>query len=533
MRKRCILLLVLVIFLITVSNAIAAEKAGESLGAAFDDIFNFFTIALILIGTGIGIFAGCIPGLQAEIMLALLLPFVFAIPLGQAILFLLGVYKGGKYAGSVSGTLIHAPGSPDATATLEDGWPMALKGQAGRALKADLFASVFGDMFTNLIFIFFASYLSVVALKMGPVEMTSLLVFALTFIGAVSGKSLIKGLMASLVGILLGLIGSDPVEGTVRYTFNCIHLLGGINLIAMLVGLFTISEFILLSQEEPGKTTEERVLWRKSSSKEDRSISLKHFFGYRWTLLRSSAIGAFVGILPGIGASIAAWLAYGITVRHSKHPETFGKGDVEGVIAAEAGNNAVAGSTLIPLLSLGIPGDVATAILGSAMMIHGVIPGPLIFKSQPQFIYTIYMGLIVCSFALWAEGMLFLRLAHYIVKVPKSLVFPVIVTICAFGTYVLQFNMFAVFTMVFFGVVGYIMRKYDYPLPPLLIAFILSEKLEKAYRMSLIIYDESHWTFITHPISLVLLIMSVISIIFFLPLKRKYVKVSDNLEAFN
>ncbi|MBW2038080.1 MAG: tripartite tricarboxylate transporter permease [Deltaproteobacteria bacterium] len=478
-------------------------------------------VMFALLGVAVGIVIGSIPGLTVTMATALMVPLTFKMDPIPAIAMLLGVYKGGMFGGSVSAILINTPGTPAASATVLDGFPMSQKGQALKALKMALYSSVMADTSSDIVLILVAPPLAMLALKFGPPEIFSLVLFSLTIIAAVSGKSLLKGFVAATLGILFATVGMDPVAGTSRFSFGYIEILKGIGLIPMLIGLFAISE-ILVRVEIKVKDKLQQMALKYSDRPEDNKISWSEMRGCLHTIFRGTALGTFIGAIPGLGSTITAFLNYGMAQRGSKHPERFGEGELEGVAAAESGNSAVCGATLIPLLSLGIPGDIVTAVLLGAFMIQGIAPGPMLFQEHGNIIYALFIGLMVCNLGNLVIGSLSIRAARNIFKVPEAIIYPIILLLCFVGTYAVDNSLFDVQAMFFFGILGYVMRKFDYPLAPLLIAFVLGPMLENALRQALIMSDGNVSIFLTHPISLGFLIVTVITIIFIVPkvLKR-------------
>jgi putative tricarboxylic transport membrane protein len=466
-----------------------------------------------LVGVTIGIVIGSIPGLTVTMAVALAVPITFHMAPIPAIAMLLGIYKGGMFGGSVSAILINAPGTPAASATCLDGFPMAKKGQAFKALKMALYSSVMADTTSDIVLICVAPPLALIAMKFGPPEIFSLVLFSLTIIAAVSGKSLLRGLVAATLGLLLATVGMDPIVGLSRFSFGSIGMLKGIGLIPMLIGLFAISE-ILQRAEIKIKDKIHSMISLYSNRPEDNNISWPEMRGSMRTIIRGTVLGTFLGAIPGIGSTITAFLSYGMAQRASKHPEKFGKGELEGVAAAESGNSSVCGATLIPLLSLGIPGDIVTAVLLGAFMIQGMAPGPTMFQEHGNIIYALFIGLMICNLGNLIIGRFFIRMAKNIFKVPEAILYPVIVLLCFVGTYAVDNSFFDVQAMLFFGILGYIMRKFNYPLPPLLIAFVLGPMLENALRQSLIMSSGNVAIFLTRPISLGFLVITVIGIIF-------------------
>lgn len=491
----------------------------EQLTVGFINVFtSWFTILVILFGVCIGIVMGAIPGLTGNMAIALLIPLTFVMPPIPAIAMLIAISKGGTFGGSISAILINAPGTPAATATAMDGFELAKKGKALKALKMALHASCIGDMFSDIILILVAAQLAKVALKCGPVERFALILFALTLIGTVSGKSLPKGLLSAAIGLLLATVGMDPIVGFPRFDFDNVNLSGGIEFVPLMIGLFAISE-VMDQVEDRG------IMIRKvnsllssptvitlSKNPEDQKVTFDEIKACTRTILRSSCVGTFIGALPGVGASVAAWIGYGMAKRASKTPEEFGRGALEGIAAAEAANNAVQGANLIPLLTLGIPGNMAAALLVGAFMIHGLAVGPLIFQKSGPIVYAIFVSGIVAILAYWVVGFIFIRLGGLLTKVRKEYLFPIIIIICVMGVYSLNTNLFDIMVMFAAGGLGYFMRKLEIPIAPLIIAFILGPEAELTLRHSLMLSQGSLEIFIRHPIALILLILTVITI---------------------
>jgi len=474
-------------------------------------MLTWHNVMFALLGVAVGIFVGSIPGLTVTMATALMVPLTFQMDPIPAIAMLLGVYKGGMFGGSISAILINAPGTPAASATVLDGFPMTQKGQALKALKMALYASVTADTLSDVVLILVAPPLARLALRFGPPEIFSLVLFSLTIIAAVSGRSLIKGLLAATLGVLFATVGMDPVAGTSRFTFGYVEMLKGIGLLPMLIGLFAVSEVLIRVEAEVMEGI--KGLFIKDSDRpEDRRVSWAEFRRCLRTILRGTALGTFLGAIPGIGSTITAFLNYGMAQRASKHPERFGQGELEGVAAAESGNSAVCGATLIPLLSLGIPGDIVTAVLLGAFMIQGIAPGPTMFQEHGRVIYALFVGLMVCNLGNLLIGSLSLRAARNVLRIPQKVLYPTILLLCFVGTYAIDNSLFDVQAMFFFGILGYVMRKFDYPLAPLLIAFVLGPMLENALRQALIMSDGDIGIFISRPISLGFLLLTVLTV---------------------
>lgn len=451
----------------------------DSLAAGFALVGNFEAFFMLFIGLVVGVVAGAIPGLSATMAVALTLPFTFAMTPINAILLLLGVYKGGIFGGSIPAILIKTPGTPASSATILDGHPMAERGEAGRALGMALYASCTADAVSNLALILFAGWLASFALNFGPPEFFALILFSLTIIAGVSGESLLRGALSALAGLLLATIGLDLVYGTNRFTFGDPNMMGGLNFIAVLIGLFAIPEIIAMAWNPVAHLGRTRALGKSRCTLADYLASFK-------SIIRGSLIGVFLGSIPGIGAAPSAFLSYSEARRTSKNKANFGKGEIEGVAASEAGNNGVAGATLIPLLALGVPGDVITAIIIGAFMVHGLQPGPMMFVLNVDIIYGLFIGLIVSSVFLLIVGSVAIRGFRFVADVPKRILMPGVLVLCIYGVFAVNNNIFDVGVMFVMGWVGYIMMRNRIPAAPFLIAFILGPLLEDNFRQSML-----------------------------------------------
>ena len=489
----------------------------EQILLGFASVFtDWFTISLILVGVLIGLTMGSIPGLTGNMAVALLIPLTYVMPPVTAVSFLIAITKSGTFGGSIPAILINTPGTPAATATAMDGYPLAKQGKALKAMKMALHASCIGDLFSNLVLVLVAAQLAKVALMFGPVERFTLIVFALTIIGMVSGRSLPKGLMSAAVGLLLATIGMDPIVGFPRFDFDNINLSGGIGFVPLMIGLFGIAEVMVQKEQiKTQKTGEEKtapVLFL-SGKPEDRVVKLTELKRCLKTIFRSCAVGTFIGALPGLGASVAAWVGYGMAKRAAKDPDRFGKGEIEGVAAAEAANNAVDGANLIPLLTLGIPGNNAAALIAGALMIHGLAVGPLIFEKSGPIVYSIFAAAFITIGAYWLVGLVFIRGGVVLTKLSKEYLFPVIAIVCVMGVYTLNTNLFDVKVMLLSGGLGYCMRKFSIPVAPLIIGFLLGPEAELTLRHSLMLSQGSLYIFFDHPVALAFLALTFATII--------------------
>jgi putative tricarboxylic transport membrane protein len=466
----------------------------DSLFAGLQLVGNVEAFLALALGVTIGVIGGAIPGMSATMAVALTLPFTFSMTPITGILLLLGVYKGGIFGGSIPAILIKTPGTPASSATVLDGYPMAEKGQAGKALGMALWASCTADLISNLALIFFAGFLASFALSFGPPEFFTLILFSLTIIAGVSGESLLRGGLSAMLGLLLATIGLDLVYGTNRFTFGNPNMMGGLNFIAVLIGLFAIPEILSMVWNPSSHDGVARSLGKNWVTFQEYKKCFK-------SIVRGSFIGVFLGSIPGIGAAPAAFLSYSEARRNSPNKENFGKGEIEGVAASEAGNNGVAGATLIPLLALGVPGDVITAIIMGAFMIHGLQPGPMMFILNVDVIYGLFIGLIVSSVFLFFIGSVAIRGFKYVADIPRGVLFPAVLVLCIYGVFAVNNNIFDVGVMFAMGGVGFVMLRYKVPAAPFLIAFILGPLLEDNFRQSMLMSGSSGWVLFRGPIT--------------------------------
>lgn len=474
-----------------------------------ESILSVLSNPLIYLFTGggvvVGIVIGALPGLTATMGVALMLPLTFNMSLELGLSLLLGVYVGAIYGGSISAIILNIPGTPASAATLYDGYPLTKKGQASKALTIATIASFVGGIIGTLILIFAAPILANIALKFSPTEYFALMIFGLGVIVSVSEQNMLKGLLAGLIGLLLATVGLDPINSVPRFTFGNYNLLNGFSIIPVLIGLFALSsvfrEFIPIEQMGV-KTT---ALGKYTFNLKDLKITFP-------TMLKSGILGTFIGSIPGAGADIAAFLCYNEAKRTDKD-HTFGTGDIRGVAAPEAGNNAVTAGALVPLLSLGVPGDAVAAVLLGALTIQGVTPGPLLFQNNLPLVYSIFCIVFLANFFLLGVGLLGTRFFPLISKIPSYCIVPAIVVLSVIGAYAINNNFFDVWVAVGFGILGYIMQLYKIPVSPTVLAMILGPLAETNLRRSLILYDNS-WTWMyTRPITALFLILSLLTVV--------------------
>ena len=476
----------------------------DALQTAFAIFATVDNILALLAGVVIGTLVGAIPGMTTPMAVALALPFTFSLGPVTGILLLLGVYKGGIYGGSITAILINAPGTPAASCTVLDGYPLARRGEARRALDIALYASCVADLISNLSLILFAGVLATFALRFGSQELFTLIVFSLTIIAGVSGNQLLKGFGSACLGLILATIGLDLIYGTNRFVFGDVQLMSGLTFIPVLIGLFALPEIInfFVSGEQ---TTQKSRLAGGGAKWTDFKQCLP-------TILRGSLIGVILGAIPGIGGAPAAFMSYSEARRASKNPEEFGTGKIEGVAAAESGNNGTAGATMIPLLALGIPGDITTAIILGAFMIHGLRPGPLMFQDNISLIYALFIGIMLSSMYLLVVGKISIRLISKIADVPHRILFPIVLVLCIYGAYAINNTIYDVGVMFLMGGLGFIMLKLKIPAAPFLIAFILGPLFEDNFRQALLISKGSYAIFFSSGICLFFWTLTIISI---------------------
>lgn len=483
---------------------------------AFLTLDNFL---FLNIGVFLGIIFGAIPGLGVMLAIAILLPFTFSVDPISGITMLLGIYCGGTYGGSISAILLNVPGTPAAAATTLDGYPLARSGQAKKPLIMSVVASTSAGLVSAVILLVAAPQLAKLTLYFGPAEYFTLALFALSIIASVSGKDIIKGLIAGCLGIFLATIGLDPATAVTRFTFNNTYLIGGLTLVPALIGLFAFSE-VLLKINGTDKVQKTNINLTKGDGLTFGEIrkSLK-------TIFKSSIIGTIIGVIPGTGGTSAAFISHNEAKRSSKNPENYGKGELDGVAAAEAGNNGVTGATLIPLLTLGIPGDGATAVLLGAFMMNGLIPGPNLFTEHSTTIYAIIIGLIFVNIFMLLQGRLLINFFAKIAKLKDSFLLPILILTCTAGIFAEAGHTFNIYVAIAFGIIAYLLLKFEFPLVPLLLGIILGPIAEENLIRTLTISDGSLAIFFTRPISVFFILLTL------LPLVLGFIKMVRKKEA--
>lgn len=477
---------------------------------ALGNVLTPMALLTLLLGTLAGMTVGSLPGLSSTMGVALCIPITFNMPPELALILLGAVYVSSVYGGSVTAILLRTPGTDASIATALDGYPLAEAGRGGEALGMATLASLFGGLFSVVVLIAIAPPLSTVALAFGPQEYTVLAIFGLVTIVGVASDRPLKGVLSAAVGLVLACVGLDAFTGVQRFTFGHSELFEGVPLLPVLIGLFSVSQAFNLCVPAGGG-----VLAGKEQKLKGRSLPLWHDIRRSLrTMFRSSVIGSMVGILPGAGTSIASFISYNEARRHSPTPERFGKGELEGVAASESANNAVTGGTLIPTLTLGIPGNAVTAVFVGGLTIHGMIPGPSLFTDHAETTYTLILSLLFANVLFAVLGLWLCRYLVVVTKVPGAVLGPMILVFSVIGTYALRNEVFDVWLAVAFGVVGFFMERWRYPGAPLVIALILGPILEVNFRRSMQI---SHWdltTFFTRPLSLTLCVLVVLALAF-------------------
>ncbi|MGJ8585909.1 MAG: tripartite tricarboxylate transporter permease [Marinosulfonomonas sp.] len=487
--------------------------------AGFGDAFTPFNLMFVAFGVLLGQFVGAVPGIGPIMAMAIAIPFTFGMDPLPAIAFLVGVNKGGLVGGAVPAILMNTPGTPDAAATALDGYPLAKQGKPLKATKMALFSSITGDTFSDIVLITVSAPLAVLALKMGPIEVAALMIFAFSVLAGLIGSSLTKGIIAAALGLLFATIGTDPENYTPRLIFGFWDLFDGLPLPSVAIGMLAISEILRRMTEAHGNVGS-GILSTDSGNPDDRRVTWAEYWSCRFTLLRGATIGTVLGALPGIGSTAAAFMSYALTRAGSKDPSSFGKGNLHGIAAAESANSAVVGANLIPLLTLGIPGSVGAALIISAFMIHGMQPGPLLFQNQGRLVYGLFGAMIMANFInLWI-GQVGLRMWVKVVSAPESIIFSSAVLLCIVGVSMATNGLFGVGIMLFFAVLGYLMASYGYPLVIFIIAFFLGPRFEKSIAQTMSLTNGDLTQIYKSPVAVLLLVLSVVSFFWFLSRSR-------------
>ena len=476
--------------------------------AGFAAVLNIKSILLIAGGVLLGIVFGSIPGLSATMAIALCLPMTYGMDPMNGMSLLVALYIGGISGGLVAAILLRIPGTPSSVATCFDGYPLAARGEAGKALGVGIFFSFLGTIFGVAVLMLVSPIVARFALKFSFYEYFAVGVFSLTMMAGLISGSIVKGLASGAIGLLFAMVGSAPIDGLPRLTFGFHALDGGFNILPVLIGMFAISEIIKSARERNAK----KAVILQNFKIKGFGFTFQEFVSQIPNFFRSAAIGTAIGILPGIGGGTSNILSYTAAKNSSRHPELFGTGIIDGIVASESANNATIGGALVPLLTLGIPGDAATALLLGGLTIHGLNPGPLLFDKEAELVYGIFAICLIANLMMLLLEYGGIKVFARILNVPKYILMPIILVLCVVGAYGLNNRLFDVWAILFFGVVAYVLEKAKFPLTPIILGFILGPTIETNLRRGLIASKGSWVPFFTHPISLFFLTVSVIVI---------------------
>ncbi len=479
----------------------------NALFVAIQQILSTHALLMLLLGTGLGIVVGAIPGLTGAMLIALTLPLTFYMTPFNAVVLLVSMYVGAISGGLITATLMRMPGTPAAVMTTFDGYPMARSGRPGRALGLGITASFVGGLIAWVVLLTITQPLSILATRFGPFEYFSLIMMAMVLIASVSEGSLVKGLISGLLGMLISMPGVDPASGMPRLTFDWYVLNGGLQLLPVLIGTFAVSQ-IIADALDIGKVSQ-------NSKVDSRGVlmSLADLRRHALNMIRSSFIGTWIGILPGIGASIGSVVAYTAAKNMSKTPEEFGKGSEEGIIASEAANNATVGGALIPLIAMGIPGSVIDAILIGALTIHSIQPGPTLFLTNADIVWGIIATCLLANIVMWLMMTSSVRYIAKLIYLPRSYVLPVVIVFCVVGSYALNNTLFDIWVMLGFGVIGFLLERAKIPLGPFVIGFVLAPLGEEKLRSGLMMTAGDITPMFTRPFSLAFTLAAVVLLV--------------------
>jgi len=484
----------------------------------FDSVMLGFTVLagwkpllIIAIGVSVGILAGAMPGLSPSTAVALLVPFSYTMSPALALILLTSIYIAANYGGSITAVLINTPGTPSAAVTAMDGYPLTQQGKAGKGLGTALIASTIGGAVGVLILILFAVPLAGIALKFSPAAYFALALFGLATVASMGRGNVLKALAAILFGLMIKTVGIDSISGVSRFTFGSDVLYDGFNLIPALIGLFAVSVVFAKMENWTGVD-------RTMDKIDSRLPTFKEFLKIKMTILRSSVIGTIIGIFPGAGATIAAFISYDVSKRTSKEPEMFGKGSLEGVAAAEGANSSSVGGALVPLLALGIPGSATDAVLLGAFMLHDLVPGPMLFRDSPEIVYGIFAALIVANIMMLFLGLYGNRVFIKVVTVPDGVLYPLILVIAVIGAFAVNGSMFDVAACIGFGVVGWIFKRYGYPVAPVVLGIVLGDMVEENFRRAVIM--DGYGAFFRDKLAFTVLLLAFMSFVY--PLVKQW-----------
>ena len=484
--------------------------------AGIESALNFYTIGFVLVGVLTGIVVGAIPGLNGTMAIAIAIPMTFYLEPLAAIGMLVGIMKGSTIGGAVPAILLNTPGTPDSAITALDGYPLAKQGKPFKALKMALYSSVTGDTISDLVLFTVSAPIAVVALLLGPTDITAIIFFSICLIMSMVGDNVFKGMVAAGLGFVLAAIGLTPEEGTPRLTFDILQLEDGLPLVPLGMGVLVLGEILATIH----KSSSVPSTWLPIASSEANRLHWREYLSCLKTILRSGAIGTAIGATPGIGSTLAAVSGYSLARRSSKNSDNFGKGELEGIAAAEAANSAVSGSNLIPLLTLGIPGNIAAAFLIGAFTIHGVTPGPTLFQEQGELIYALFTTMVIANIGNLIIGRLGLQIFGLIAKVPNTVIYPMVLVCSMTGAYISANGLFGCALLVLFGFVGYLMRLWKIPVIVFVIAFVLGKMWELPLTQMIIVTEGEVSEILSRPVA-VIFTLAGIALLLVVALKRQ------------
>lgn len=496
----------------------------ELISIGFAEVLNPSCILLTAAGVALGIIFGSIPGLSATMAIALCLPMTYGLEPISGMALLVGLYIGGVSGGLVAAILLRIPGTPSSVATCFDGYPLAANGQAGKALGVGIFFSFLGTIFSIGILMTVSPIIAKFALKFSFYEYFAVGLFSMTMMASLISGSVLKGLISGGIGFMFAMVGAAPIDGLPRLTFGFHALDGGFDILPVLIGMFAISEILKAAKERDAK----KMTVMQNFKIKGFGFSFAEFRSQIVNFFRSAFIGVGIGILPGIGGGTSNILAYTAAKNSSKTPEKFGTGIIDGIVASESANNATIGGALVPLLTLGIPGDAATALLLGGLTIHGLNPGPLLFDKEAELVYGIFSICLIANLFMLLMEYGGIKIFARILMVPKYILMPIILVLCVVGAYGLNSRLFDVWAILLFGIVAYALEKFEVPLTPIILGFILGPTIETNLRRGLIASKGSYLPFITSPIAAVFLSVSVIVIILAIRREKRLAKDKQN-----
>ena len=477
----------------------------SSVGYGFGVALTPTNLVWAMVGSIIGTLIGVLPGIGPVSGIAILIPVIYGMKPASAMIMLTAMYYGTMYGGSTTSILVNVPGEASSVVTTLDGYQMARQGRAGPALAIAAIGSFIAGTLSIIGLMLFAVPVIALALKFGPAEYFGLMLLGLSSVTSLAGKSLVKALLSMVFGLMVATIGVDLSTGIARYTFGVPQLLDGIGFLVVAIGLFAISE-VLLAVEELGGAKREAIplgrVW----------LSWKEFAQSWWAMIRGTIIGFYIGVLPAAGATIASFMSYDVEKRLAKDPSTFGRGDIRGVAAPESANNAAAVGNMVPLLTLGLPGSSTTAIMLGALMMLGVQPGPLMYQKNPDVFWGLIASMYLGNAMLLILNLPLVGLWVKILTIPERVLYPLILAVSVIGVFGVSGSLTDLLLACGFGVLGYYMRKHDYPLAPAVLGVVLGGLMEQSLRQALVLSDGSYWILLQRPLSLVLLVLSAVSL---------------------